>query len=413
MISTALLLLLPLLAAQAGLYAAQQDPADIWHRSSLSGGFCGLCPILQDSGLELCAGVTNIYHQNVHGGLSTHRRAGRYSGSYDVELTADLERILGIRDASLYVHVEGGWPDTRGIDAGSVGSALGVNFDTIGDRNMDIVELFYEGRLFGGGLAFMAGKIDFRAVFDASQYANNETFQFLNGSLRNNSAIPFPDYSLGLVLSCDLSDWLSLTAGVADAQADGRETGFRTAFYKEDYFFYILEAQAKTNFSCQNGSLPGNIRIGLWNDPQPKANSDASKTYRDDIGFYTSCDQLVIKENSDPNDCQGLGVFARYGYANSKRNDITNFWSAGIHYQGPFTGRDCDVIALGLAKGIFSNSASTSFTEDYESVLELFYNARLTPWMNVSPSIQYITNPGGAPGLTNSFIIGLRAQIVF
>lgn len=94
--------------------------------------------------------------------------------------------------------------------------------------------------------------------------------------------------------------------GVADAQADNRETGFRTALHKEDYFFYALE----TGITAGTGTY----RVGLWNDPQPKANSDTSKNYRDDIGVYTSCDWFVYEENPGTEDGQGLGVFARYGY---------------------------------------------------------------------------------------------------
>jgi hypothetical protein len=57
-----------------------------------------------------------------------------------------------------------------------------------------------------------------------------------------------------------------------------------------------------------------------------KANTDrtdAGRNYRDDVGVYTGCNQRLYKENADPEDSQGLGVFFRYGYAPSKRNDIT------------------------------------------------------------------------------------------
>jgi hypothetical protein len=48
--------------------------------------------LLEPTGLTLGIGSTNIYQQNVRGGLSTHRRAGRASGSYDLELAGDLKR---------------------------------------------------------------------------------------------------------------------------------------------------------------------------------------------------------------------------------------------------------------------------------------------------------------------------------
>ncbi|GAI02413.1 unnamed protein product, partial [marine sediment metagenome] len=164
------------------------------------------------------------------------------------------------------------------------------------------------------------------------------------------------------------------------------------------------------------GPLQGSYRAGLWYDPQPKANTDyadAGKSYRDDVGFYISCDQMLAKENADPEDSQGLGAFFRFGYASSKRNDITNFWSIGFQYQGLIEDRDGDVLGLGFAQGIFSNSADTTYTDDYENALELYYNARVTPWMSLSPSIQYIANLGGSKTASDAVVLGLRAQITF
>ena len=93
---------------------------------------------------------------------------------------------------------------------------------------------------------------------------------------------------------------------------------------------------------------------------KPKANADSTNTHRDDVGFYLTCDQMLIKENSDSQDSQGLGAFLRYGYADSKRNDIADFWSIGFQYQGLIEGRDDDVLGVGFAKGVFSNKASNS-----------------------------------------------------
>ena len=104
---------------------------------------------LADSGIEVGLGITNIYQQIIHGGLSTHRKAGRHTGSYDIEVLTDLEKMFGFDGGSLFVHLEGGWPDTEGIDGGSVGSVFGVNADAIGNRAMDVKQLFYA--IFAGG----------------------------------------------------------------------------------------------------------------------------------------------------------------------------------------------------------------------------------------------------------------------
>ncbi|MHC4927619.1 MAG: carbohydrate porin [Planctomycetota bacterium] len=406
-----------LLALFAGTFSintfAQSDSAgtdskivdDFWSCASPTNGFWGLNDALADSGIEVGAGLTTIYQVNAKGGTSTTKHSGRHTGRYDLEMSLDLEKILGIEGGTFFIHGWGGWPDTEGIDESSVGSAWGINALAVGNRSLDIVEAFYEGPFFSDNLTIAIGKLDFTGIFDASEYADDECCQFLNAALIDDPTIPFPEQGLGIVLNWDVTDSWYLMTGVIDAQADGRTTGFSSTFHDEAYFFYALE----TGITQGDGTY----RMGLWYDPQPKANSDRAETERDDLGFYTSCDRRLTKENDNPEDSQGLGAFVRYGYAPSKTNDINNFWSVGLQYQGLIDGRDDDIFGLGYAQGCFSDSASTTYPEDYESVLEAYYNAQITPWLHVSPAVQYVTNPGGSDTAGDAIVLSLRTAMTF
>jgi porin len=400
----------------------QEPPHNIWERETLSDDLFGLNDKLAYKGIEIGLGVTNIYQQNLRGGISTHRRAGRFSGSYDLELFADLEKLWGIKGGRVYMLTEGTWSKSGGIDGPSVGSAFGVNGDGRSRRTIDVTELWYEQSLLDEALRIRLGKMDLTGgfehhncpvSFDCSNFANDETTQFLNGALINNPTIPFPDNGLGVAIHYAPAGPWYISAAVADAQADLRETGFRTTFHGPAYFFYILETGITPQLPSANGPLQGAYRLGLWYDPQPKANSDSANTSRDDVGFYVTCDQMLIKENDDSQDNQGIGAFFRYGHADSKRNDITNFWSIGFQYQGLFEDRDDDTLGVGFAQGFFSNYASATYTDDYESAIELYYNARVTPWLNISPSVQYIANPGGDRTVSDAVVLGVRAQMSF
>ena len=381
----------------------QAEGEDLLQRETLTDGFRGLNDQLADSGIEVGFGITSVYQANVKGGTSTHSRRGRHSGSYDLGLWADLQKMLGFNTGSVYMLVEGGWPDAEGIDAASINSAFGVNADVIGNQGTVVKELYYQGSIFSDALTMMVGKIDFTGVFDASAYADDECTQFLNFALVDDPTIPFPDYSLGVVLNWDITNLWYLMGGAADAQANGRETGFRTAFHDEDYFFYALETGMTVNNST--------YRAGLWNDPEPKGGDNE----RDDIGVYTSCDRILYKENADPEDSQGLGGFFRYGYAPSNKNDITNFYSLGLQYQGLFDGWDDDVFGLAYACGVFANRAASDYPADYESVLEGYYNAQIAPWFVFGPSIQYVANPTSGEGSSSkdAVVFGVRAQVIF
>ncbi|MHC5061680.1 MAG: carbohydrate porin [Planctomycetota bacterium] len=413
------LIVLIALAIPTGLCNAEHEHRDLYD-------WLGISDETADSGLEMAFGVTNIYQHNVRGGISRSRRAGRYSGSYDIELTADLQKFLDIEGASLFVHTEGFWSRTGGIDEPSVGSAFGVNADGYPRNAIVVTELWYEQSILQGQLLFRVGKMDitggferhgYPLAFDASSFANDETTQFLNGALVNNPTIPFPDYALGISAFYNPVDWLYAAAGVVDAQSDFRTTGFETTFGGEDSFFYVFETGATPCIASSNGPLKGAYRVGLWVDAQDKFRFSNGKRYRNDTGFYLSCDQMIHKENNDPEDPQGLGLFARFGYANSDLNEIGNFWSTGVQYQGFFEGRDDDVLGLGFAQGIFSDFAAANegagYSDDHEAIAEFYYNLALAPSLNISPSVQYVFNPGGDRTVSDAVVLGLRLQMTF
>jgi len=393
-------------------------PAELPQLQTLTDRLLGFDGGLAEAGIDIELGITQIYQQNARGGISTHRRAGRFSGSYDLELSADLRKLLGIEGASLYMKTEGSY--SSGINAPSVGSFFGVNDDAAGNRSMDVTELWYEQAMFDDTFRVRVGKMDLTGgfqhrgcpvAFDCSAYANDETTQFLNSALVNNPTIPFPEYGLGVAVHYSPAEFWYVSAAVADAQADVRETGFGTTFHDEDYFFYIFETGITPQLDSRRGPLQGAYRVGLWYDPRDKEKFSDGKIRRDDTGFYISCDQMLYRENGK--DDQGLGLFGRYGWAGSKVNEVTNFWSAGFQYQGLLEGRNDDVLGVGFAQGIFSNKASSTYTDDYENAFELYYNAVVTPWLNISPSIQYIANPGGDGTASDAVALGMRAQIRF
>lgn len=421
-----------ILLVVAGLSRAQNsEPAQvnqndsIWQRDTLTGHWFGLTDSLTEQGIDTATSVTQIYQQNTNGGISTHRRAGRYSGSYDVELEADFEKLFGVTGGRLYMLTEGKWSKSAGINDPAVGSYFNVNGDGAPRRVIDVTELWYEQDFADREIRLRAGKIDLTCgfehhncpvSFDCSNYANDERSQFLNGALINNPTIPFPENGLGAALHYGPDAFWYASAAVADARADLRETGFDTTFDGDGYFFYIAETGITPLLGSTNGALPGAYRVGLWYDPQPRANTDLAeegKSYRNDVGFYLTFDQMIVKENADAEDSQGLGSFFRYGNANGKLNDVTNFWSTGFQYQGLLEDRDDDVLGVGFAHGAFSDGAAAAYTDDYESAIEIYYSVQLTKWLVISPDFQYVTNPGGDKDVPNATVIGVRVQMTF
>ena len=387
----------------------------LWDRDTLTDGWFGLDESLSRRGLSFTLGTTHVYQHNFRGGLE--RGYGRYSGSYDLGIEADLETMLGLTGGLFNLAAEGSYSD--GIDGRAVGSVFGVNADAGGDRGMDVTELWYEQGLMDGKLILRIGKIDLTGgftcadsdvAFDCNAFATDQTCDFLNAAFGNSPTIPFPDSGLGLAVHVQPAERFYAAFGVADAEADARETGFSTTFDGDHHLFYIFETGVVPELASARGPMPGAYRVGLWNDRQPKEYFDGSRVKRDDLGVYFSGDQVVWLEN-DSGDGQGLGVFTRCGWADDKVNEIRASWSCGAQYRGLLPGRDADVAGLGVAQGRFSSGAG--FAASYERVVETYYNVEVTPWLHVSPSLQWIQNPGGDSSVHDAVVAGLRVQMGF
>lgn len=373
------------------------------------------------SAIDLQVNFTQIYHQTAKGGRDTQRRDGRLPGSLDIEMTADLQRLLGIESAEIYLHTESAWP-RRDYNDLAVGSLWGVNSDFAGRQDFSIIELWYQQSFFENAIRLRAGKLDMAGgfehrgcpvSFDCNAYANDENSQFLNPALVNNPTIPFPDFGLGAILLYSPVDIWYISIGAADAQADRRETGLNTAFHNRADFAYMAESGLLPSFNSPAGDLQGAYRVGLWYDPKPTALGQDRKTYRDNVGWYISVDQMVFKEKNGVNNGQGLGLFARYGYAPSRAYPVSQFVSAGIQYKGLLAGRDDDTFGVGWAKGYTSDAAKDDFASDYESVFETYYNIALNPKIYLTPSIQYIQNPGADGQTRNAAVVALRLAAQF
>lgn len=393
----------------------------------LTGNWGGFRDKMIEAGINVNVDLFSVYQINAHGGKDT-KDAQRITGDYNLHLAFDLEKLLKLKGAYFYIRGQGGFGN--GLDGtDKIGDVFGVSGETVGYRSMDVVEAWYHQNLYDGKVQFRLGKIDMSGTIDCrgcplsidgNAYANDARTQFLNNALVNNPTIPFPDMGLGAMTYFTPVEWFYMTAGVADAQADYRKTGFSTAFHDEDYFVSMYEFGFTPAIPTRKGPLDGAYRFGLWYDPQPKEmyfndlNGELPARYkRDDVGFYTSFNQMVYRENNQ--DDQGLGLFFRYGYAHSDANFLEHFWSIGGQYQGLVPTRDDDVLGLGVAQGFMTSDLAyyDGYNPGRETVFELYYAIKITKWLTLSPDVQYIMDPGANHDGRDTTVLGLRLGMLF
>lgn len=434
-----LILLVPFLAAAGAAgdrsSGTRTEPADVQEAEAatgalffdycnndrLTGDWGGARTSLEEKGIEIGLWMTQVFQQDMHGGLRTHRSQSRSTGSADYELTFDFASLGFWDDAIFYVLAESDW--NVGLGEDRIENLFGVNGDAGGDLTLVVDEAWYEHTFWDGKARFRIGKMDVGVDFDTNAYANDETLQFLNPALINTGNIPMPDFGLGAQLVFEPVDWFFVAIVGADAQADGRETGFATAVHDEDHFFAAVEVGFLPVWDTPRGKLSGGYRFGVWYDPQPKERffNDLGgilttvPSKRDDVGFYVSIDQMLLAENPDADsDDQGLGMFFRYGFAHEESNELEHFWSVGGQYQGLVPTRDGDVLGFGFAQGVLSGTLRHLDGGDRESVYELYYSAEVHPWLVITPDLQYIVNPGADKKHgRDALVAGVRLQMSF
>ncbi len=394
---------------------------NIWTTKRLTGDWGGTRTALEDAGFKFTLAMGTTTSVNFMGGQNTHNsfnNAGR--GFYIFEF--DLEKMGLIPGGSIWMRMLQDWNDGIGADVGSRGApywAIGSG----GDNSFSQDKWWYKQMLFDGKFEFRLGKmLNVVDLFDKNEYADNYATKFSNQHLNYNATIPVVT-GLGAYAKVMPTDWLYIQGGAFDTDFNQTScshgwNGFDVAFEDDANFMGMVEAGVKTEFA----GMTGNVRLGGWYDPRTKTvyhdtlgGLRATKTQRGDIGFYMNFDQLVYKENDDPKDKQGLGIFGRYGYAHGDVNAVSHAWSLGASYLGLVPERDKDVFAFGIAQNIMSKDMrrETNSLADRETIYELYYAIKLTPWCTITPDLQVITNPGGNKDAHDAFIGGVRIMIVF
>lgn len=400
--------------------APARQPYDLWTTKALTGDWGGARTALQNDGLTFSLSYQSQFQQNFRGGLNT-QNANAFTGTYDFVIKADFDKMKLIPGGQFYIKAKGSY--NRSINASDVGALGNVNADAFRDEAIYVNKWWWRQYLWGEKIELRAGRLQIdKDLFDISLYANDEDFDFLNrGSIRNLIA-PFAN-SIGAFAKFSPVPWFYFQAAGYDAQVRSpTRTGFDTAFHQQAWFAGVWEFGFLPKWESIKGPMPGSYRFGWSYNPLPKtvfedrSISGASPDVQTgDVGLYAGLDQMVFKEQDDPKDTQGLGLFGRFGFAHPDVNMVSYYWEAGASYKGLIPTRDADTMGLAVVQSILSTQYRNEIDPyaDRETIYEWYYAIQITPWCVLTPDLQFITNPGGDTTDRNSIVGALRLRINF
>ena len=400
------------LAASASSHAAEPEPGPDgrthrWESARLLGDPYGARSRLAQLGIELQLFYNQALSGKPSGGGANDDAVFGHSGSYDFFTRVDLAALAGWPGADLLLHVKGQYDRNLNDDVGALSDPID---DADFDAGIYVDELWLQQALFDNRVRLRLGFAEQQTVFDRNAYANSEDRQFLSSFLDNNAVVPLPN-GLAANLLLTPTSWLELAIGGADADNRPRRAGWDTAFDGIDSLTGLFEAHIRSPW--QASGRPGSYRVGVFVDGRKQLDFSTGKERRGHVGAYLSFDQLLWSERADSR--EGLGMFARAGYADPDVNRIAWFWSLGFEYAGPAPGRGRDVLGFGVYQAIgsarYRKAVDPRF--DRETGFELYYAIRVLGWLVITPDFQYILDPGATGSAGNAFVATLRSRVAF
>ncbi len=281
-----------------------------------------------------------------------------------------------IEDRHSYTDVA---PQFLGLDGG----ALSITGTAFNDSGFLLTNLFWTQKAENGSWTLQFGQIDVTDFVDiyglVSPYSG-----FQNLSFNTNPTINTPNQGLGIAGGIKLSENLYAVASVADANADPSDPNLDV--FSDGNLFKSLELGYTSGF---DRIYFDNVHLTLWH---ADAADDGSRA--EDYGAAFSAAWFVDNK---------WMPFFRAGASKGTAALYDRSVSAGVGYYG----RNTDLAGLGLnwaeARGISGNQ----FT------LEAFYRFSISPGLQITPSVQFISNPLLNPDQDSTTLLGLRTRIVF
>jgi high affinity Mn2+ porin len=252
------------------------------------------------------------------------------------------------------------------------------------DDRVRFREAWVEHSALNDRLIATIGKISLTNYFDSNAIANSENSQFLAGAFVNAAVLGAPANGPGVRVTARLTEPLSLCAGYGSGDADSADI--------LDHGFGIAEL----GYKVKSGALEGNYRIyGSIDGALPDGSRKLLQ--KDALGFGVGIDQQLTDK---------LTLFGRYGQHDKEAYATSSAWSVGGQYSGLIPARKDDI--LGFAFGQINVIRAAQ-----EKLSEVYYKAKVSDQIAITPMVQYLVNPEGNTDRNNVTMLGLRTQVIF
>jgi porin len=354
---------------------------------------------------------------------------------------------LAIIDLSLDAEKRWGWEGTsfgtQFLDytgqptnslAGTVQGFDGVQASKPFNRS-ELYQLWWRQTWFDGALITRLGKsvpsFDFNNVLSAVPVGNDAanipavtsliyTPIFVNPTMYGR--LPgYYDSATGLTMTLTPTETTYASYGVYDGSAaHGEHTGLLGPQF-DGYYFNI--AEVGTTWLYGPEGKPGKLGVGLWHQTGdlrlPSGGVDDGEN-----GVYLFASQRLWFQQPGVNH-NGVSGFLQYGANDSDSSWVRQYFGAGLTAFGLVSSRPNDSQGVGMAWSFLNDDPnaghfffpgapgpSTALNSN-ELMFAGYYQAALSQWAFLQPTLTYIPNPGSRPDIPAAFASSIYLTILF
>jgi porin len=364
---------------------------------------------LAENGVNVHLSLMNVYQYVADGGVN---ETGELSTSYDNQNYFDFGRMGLWENGFALVRAEGK-SDDAGVNF-DTGAIIPVNFDAMvpepKGKSFEFTEWFYAHQFAGGKFEALVGMWDIARFFDIVPSSAPYHHRFLNAHMFFNSVLLrwAPYNILGGVALLKPTKWLTITTGIGDPNSSAADIDW---FEEGD-----IDILHQWTFMLKPFGRPGWFHLGVAYTDQEQSTiaqdpaTPETETKDDDWAYYGSFNQWLYQDPANPH--RSIGLFGRVGVTNGDINIIERHYSFGVSFDGMIRSRPKDAFGIVGWYNDFSGDLSSTLDDSSEG-FEAYYRFQATPWLQITPDVQYLFDPGMQQGNDDTLVVGARALINF
>ena len=410
---------------------------DLWSRAALFGDPGGWRTRAYDAGFTLDAQLTQVFQGVVSGGSARGSGSGEYNGLFEANATMDTAKA-GLWSGGLIALTEQtsfGNPLKR--QAGNLSPVNATALWPVPYDNSSALMEYYLAQALPLNTVALVGRLDPSNFLDQNSFSDTSDNQFLNVSMNANPLFgAFLTYSTYAALfMTKMNDNLTLEYGAWTPGSQPGEYGGNwndygiamiphvtyQAFNHPGMIQVIGAYTSKDSVDVSNprlvpGLITGNLPTKSDNwivelsgeqyfwEPKGASVPQAEGGRKED--FHVPTKDFAV-------DRPGLGIFYRFSYVPEDRNPYNIYASGGLGGRGVIPHRPHDRFGVGpywLKESSDLSNQPGSLLRD-EVGLEAFYNFAITPYVQLSADVQWISS--GIRANDDAVVLGTRLNIRF